>query len=187
MNRTHGLLVAALVLSAALGAAAAQAQPAIVNGHFDLLVPVTGTGGNWTAESNSGGWLDGSGNPAPCYYLNDFGQAGSDPSLRQQVDGFVPGNDYTLLGDYRLEWAGGTPDSSFEVRVDGDVVLSVGPAGSGFQPFSVTFTATAASHVIWIAAETNGSDHSYCVDNIRFEGQVPGDAAAWGRVKALYR
>ena len=79
----------------------------------------------------------------------------------------------------------GTAENSFEVRVDGEVVLSLGPPdGDGFVSFEATFVATAGSHEITIAAEANGTDHDYIVDNIRFSGQVPPAARSWGAVKA---
>ena len=177
----------------------ARAVNMLQNGTFDTGVPKNATGGGWTSATiaaNPGGWNGGIGNPAPAFLLNDSG-FGSDPRIYQTVSGFVVGEMYQISGEYGLGYGGGNPQKSFEGRVDGVAVLSIGPhpdhdPSSGtyypFRPFSTTFTATATSHQIMFAAECNGSDHDYFVDNLKVEMvTIPVESSTWGKVKALYR
>ena len=99
-----------------------------------------------------------------------------------------------ITGDYALGCGFGAANNSFEVRVDGAPILSIGPHANhsgecsviAFGQFSVMFVATATSHVIEFAAETNGSDHDYYVDNLCIETSVPVLPSTWGNIKSLY-
>lgn len=195
------LVAFAALLSAGIVAFACSAHAAnlLVNGNFDTLVPDNATGGGWTsttiASGGGWGWNSGWGNPAPGYILNHNGYNGSDPSIRQTVSGLTPGSQYMITGEYGLGARTGTPDNSFEVRIDGHAILSVGPHPdhvAGYIPmrgFSATFTASATSHVVMFAAECNSSDHHYLVDNLSMELLLPiaVEPSTWGKVKALYR
>ena len=187
----------ACILVVAIATSSAAATNFLVNGTFDTAVPDNGTGGGWTSatiSSGDGGWNAGRGNPAPGYILNHTGQVGSDPKIFQTVTGLTPGSKYVIYGDYALGAATGTPSNSFEVRVDGTAILSIGPHPDhlpGYTAitaqFSVMFIATATSHQIMFAAECNGSDHHYLVDNLVMETTVAVESSTWGKVKALYR
>ncbi len=186
----------ACILVVAIATSSAAATNFLVNGTFDTAVPDNGTGGGWTSAtiSTSYGWNAGWGNPAPAYVLNHTGQVGSDPKIFQTVAGLAPGSKYVIYGDYDLLGDTGTPNNSFEVRVDGTAILSIGPHPADvpgytgqFAQFSIEFTATATSHQIMFAAECNGSDHHYLVDNLVMETTVAVESSTWGKVKALYR
>lgn len=197
------LVAFAALLSAGIVAFAgsAHATNLLVNGNFDTEVPDNSTGGGWTsttiASGGGYGWNSGRGNPVPGYILNHNGYQASDPSISQAVSDLIPGRQYLIAGEYALGLANGAPEGSFEVRINGSPILTIGPHPDhleGYTPyrgFSVTFTATATSHVVMFAAECNGSDHHYIVDNLSMElvpeSPIAVEASTWGKVKALYR
>lgn len=130
-----------ILLGMLLAALTAKAEPIVVNGSFTEEVPRNGSGGGWASENvdGGGGWKETLGSPAPCFRLNDAGSSGTDPRIWQEVTGFEPGQTYTLMGDYSLGFSGGSPDQSFEVRIDGNTALALGPApehGSGSSVFA---------------------------------------------------
>ena len=191
---SHGIRFALFLSALALVESPAGAAPVIANGGFDDEVPRNVGGGGWNSEhiDGIGGWYSWQGAPAPSFRLNEAGSPSSDPRIWQTVDGFEIGQAYTLYGDYALGVAYGAPANSFEVRVDGVTVLSLGPTtaqqqgGTVFEPFQVTFIATATSHVIEIAAECSGIDHDYFVDNLSFVEPTATARSSWGAVKSLF-
>jgi hypothetical protein len=197
-GRVGRLTATAVVMIAAFTfAGSALAANLLVNGSFDTFVPNNATGGGWTTATMSSspwGWNSVYGNPGPGFILNHTGLLNSDPRIYQTVAGLMPGAQYAITGEYALGTPTGTPNNSFEVRVDGTAVLSIGPHPdhtgfyTPFRGFATTFVATATSHVIMFAAECNGSDHHYAIDNLSMElVVVPVESSTWGKVKALYR
>ena len=171
--RTFFVPIMAGLVSALIATAPTQAAM-IINGDFDTAVPQSGTGGGWTPAGNdaTGGWKSSGGNPGSYFRLNSGGADSDDPTLSQELTDLVIGQPYDITGDYLLQRNLGAPEDSFEVRIDGVAILTSGPgAASGvWSPFATDFIATSANQTLTLAAETNGSDHDYGVDNIRIDG-----------------
>ena len=150
-----------------------------VNGGFEQPVPLNGTGGGWTSSGVfAPGWQASGGNPNGTFLLNSFGEAASDPKISQTLCCLVPGKCYTIRGQRKVQaWFGQTAPS-FAVLVNGATVLALpvpsNPADTNWYDFAVSFTATNACSTISIAAEINGTDVSYWVDNLRLECCQPG-------------
>lgn len=161
-------LVGIAILVCGLGQA--SAQNLFTNGTFDLTVPNNGTGGGWTTSNvESLAWIGNGGNPGARILLNASGQAGTDPTIAQTVAGLAIGQSYTVGGDYLIHAPLGSPTNSFGVLLDGVSILNLGNPGLAWTPFSVDFIATSTSHTLAFAAERNGTDHSYFVDNLRLQ------------------
>ena len=85
----------------------------------------------------------------------------------------MPGQCYTIRGQRKVQvWYGQTAPS-FAVLLDGAPILTLpvptNPADTNWHAFSVSFTATNTCQTIGFAAEWNGTDVSYWLDNIRLE------------------
>lgn len=158
-----GLALAALLSVALVSQGYAVS---IVNGDFQLEVPSNGTGNGWTSSNihSIGGWNSVGHFGAYSFLLNDTGGS-SDPTITQTLTGLVPIGHYQVSGEYALQYAGGSAADSFGVGVDGISMSTFGPP-TGVGTFTYDFWATTTSHVLRIAAEMNGSNHSYRVDNI---------------------
>ncbi|MGP1345991.1 MAG: CARDB domain-containing protein [Phycisphaerales bacterium] len=151
----------------------AASGPVVVNGDFELSVPNRGTGNGWTAQNNdgSGGWRSTNGNPGGTFILNSNGSIATDPTIWQDVSGFVVGESYVVLGDYAVGNVGaaGAPNA-LAVDVDG-VTLFTGPAtgsASTWVPFATEpFVATAETMEVRLRGEVNGSDNDPRIDNVR--------------------
>lgn len=148
--------------------------PVVVNGDFELSVPNSGSGNGWTASGGvdgAGGWRSTGGNPGGTYILNAGGSAGTDPTIAQNVSGFVIGGTYVVVGEYAVGNVGalGAP-GALAVDVDG-VELFLGSAtGSttNWVPFETEpFVATTETMEIRLRGEVNGSDNDPRVDNIQ--------------------
>lgn len=181
-SRSHSLsfnCVAIAVFSTACIASSTAQANLITNGEFDTFVPSNGSGGGWTSSviDSAGGWVNGGGNPGAYFILNDVGESGSDPTLSQTISGLTIGESYLLTGDYALHYAIGnvTLEGSLIASLDSVPILGTGlPANSsGFTGFSAFFVATTPSAVLSFAAEANGSDYSYGIDNISVTAAVP--------------
>jgi len=151
----------------------------VVNGTFDNFVPRNGAGGGWTDinTDDGGGWQTG-GNPGRYYILNDSGGLGSDPTLSQTIAGLVPGATYTLTGDYRAVYAFGDTGGvqAFGASIDGTFVFeSPGLTDDLFHSFNVNFIAPASTVTLALAAERNGVDFDFGVDNISLNGVTATD------------
>lgn len=161
------VVTAASAALLALGTAA-HAQ-VIVNGTFDTFVPSNATGGGWTTVSidGAGGHRTTGGNPAARFILNDNGGA-DDPTIAQTIGSLTPGTTYTITGEYQLVFQGGSASVlSFGASIDGVFLFeTASPGDSNWHPFSFNFTAGAASATLLMAAERNGTDMGYAVDNI---------------------
>ena len=116
------------------------------------------------------GWTADAGDPPGCMRLNEFGSCAVDPGITQVVQGLMPGVTFRIIGEYRPFAApyGNPFAESFVITVDGDAVASFarGPAGEGWSPFEVDFTATATAHTIGFWAEYDCDDSSYELDNV---------------------
>jgi hypothetical protein len=113
------------------------------------------------------------GNPGGFIWLNQEGGT-TDPSIQQEINGLVIGQQYTISGDYR---AG--RDAQINCHCEGTLVLAVDldrqelgtfpmPAHPNqWKQFAVVFTATSTSHQIRLRAEINGTDGDIALDNIK--------------------
>lgn len=161
---------AAMVLVSAPAAAAA-----IVNGNFDIAVPLNGTGGGWTTAGNDG---NGGYRTAPAvgvsfsnyFIINAAGQAGTNPSLQQTLTGLEIGQNYRITGDYEnaFNQFGNPAALSFGIEIVELALLTelAQPAGDGVGTFAIEFVANAPTLTLRLTSERNGDDSSYAVDNI---------------------
>jgi hypothetical protein len=145
------------------------------NGDFEQFVPVNGTGGGWTSSGlfAGAGWQSSGGNPGGTFLLNNVGDPNTDPTISQTICCLKPGQCYTIRGQRKVQaWFGQTAPS-FAVLLDGATILALpvpsNPADANWYDFAVSFTATNACQTIGFAAEINGTDVSYWIDNIRLE------------------
>lgn len=146
------------------------------NGDFSQSVPVNGSGGGWTSSgllAGFSGWQSTGGNPGGTFLLNNVGDPATDPTISQTLCCLTPGHCYTIRGQRKVQaWFGQTAPS-FAVLVDGAPILTLPvptiPADTNWHDFSVSFTATNTCQTIGFAAEFNGTDVSYWIDNIRVE------------------
>ncbi|MFN2512183.1 MAG: PEP-CTERM sorting domain-containing protein [Pyrinomonadaceae bacterium] len=176
MPRIHKLLLS-LFSFVIIGVAAAlptYADPVIINGNFNTVVPSNGTGGGWTSSNidGNGGHRTTGGLPGSNFIINQAGQLLTDPTLSQLVSGFTVGASYTLTGNYAsfASTFGNPALQSFAVDIVGTTtpLTTFGrPGGEGvYGSFSVTFTANATDILIRLRTEINGDDSSFRVDNI---------------------
>jgi len=182
LRRFGGIAIVAGVTGAV---AAAAAAPTIVNGTFDAVVPLNGTGGGWTSGGNdgAGGWRAAPGNNVSFtnyFIINAGGAAATDPFLSQLIDGFEIGHTYRITGDYENAYtAFGNPAAlSFGVEIVelGLLTELAQPAPDGsIGTFAIEFIAAAASYTLRLTSERNGDDSSYGVDNIAIAdvSQIP--------------
>jgi hypothetical protein len=161
-------LVAVVVMSGTV-----RAENLIVNGDFNLAVPNGGFANGWLASGNdsAGGWRIDGGNPDGRYIMNASGSDTTDPSIMQIVLGLTPGERYLVTGDFFLTYAssGSFSAKSFGVRVDGDIVFEASRdeiSETAWNAFSAEFVAGSTQAIVSIAAERNGTDYGYSVDNI---------------------
>jgi hypothetical protein len=143
LQRAVSLLgVAAVTLVLAFySAAPANATNLVTNGSFETgdfsgWAPVGNTG--FTGVTCPGGAPDGS-----CFAF--FGPVGSDGGISQDLT-LTVGFKYNLSFDFSAD--GGTP-SDFDVLVNGISLFSLSnPPASGFQGYTFSFTATAATETL---------------------------------------
>ena len=168
----------------------------IVNGDFEIPVPINGTGGGWTSSGvNFGGWQASSGNPAGHMLLNLNGVGDRDPVVQQTLTNLVAGREYQVTWDYLRHV--GSQTHSFGVFLDTQtdpllldnskaIFLGENLAG-GWATEIATFVATSTTHELFFAAEldnrTNGgngvTDTSYRLDNVSLAATgVPEPASA---------
>lgn len=185
-NSTHSRSLALACAAALWFGAAAHAAPVIVNGNFDAVVPLNGTGGGWTSAGNDGAGGHRTSPAANVSFTNFFiinaaGAVATDPSIQQTIGGFEIGNTYRITGDYENAYnTFGSPAApSFGVEVVELGLLSQfsQPASDGVGSFSIEFVANAATLTLRLTAERNGDDSSYGVDNIAVRS-VPEPSAA---------
>ena len=146
-------------------------QNVVTNGTLGEFVASNGISGGWKSENidSAGGWRQGG-----TFILNSNGAAGSDPTITQQLTGLHVGVTYEISGSYRSFYRyGSTAGTSFRVKIGSTTVFAasrdagVTDALAGpWRTFTVTFTATAATHTLSISGETDGNDAAYEVDNI---------------------
>lgn len=164
------IATAAFVLAPAIASAAA-----VVNGNFDVAVPLNGTGGGWTSAGNDG---NGGHRTAPAvgvsftnyFIINAAGEVGANPSLQQTITGLEIGHTYRVSGDYEnaFNQFGNPAALSFgaEIVELGLLTELAQPAGDGVGAFSIEFVANATSLTLRLTSERNGDDSSFAVDNI---------------------
>lgn len=164
-------IVAALAIALPVAASAA----AVVNGTFDVAVPLNGTGAGWTTSGNDG---NGGYRTAPAvgvsftnyFIINAAGQLGSDPLLQQTLTGLEVGRTYRIAGDFENAYNqfGNPAALSFGAEIVELALLSelAQPAGDGVGTFAIEFVANASSLTLRLTSERNGDDSSYAVDNI---------------------
>ena len=165
------LISSLLAIPVALAFASPAPAGLIANPGFDTAVPANDTGGGWTSVNIdfAGGWESTGGNPGAFFAINDDGDANTDPRIEQTVRGLSIGETYVVTGDFKVNiLEQGSPADSFEVRLDASPIATFdapGPLGQWF-PFSASFQASSTQHTLAFAAETNGSDYDYGLDNV---------------------
>ena len=172
LKRARHLLAAFAVTTGCLVASAAHG--AVINGTFDLPVPSNGTDNGWTSSTidAAGGWRSTGCNPStgPFFILNDSGQPGTDPTIAQLLTGLTAGATYQVTGDFRevLNAQSTTTTQAFGVAIDGVFEFENPGIGNNalWRSFSFDFTAAATSATLSLAAERNGTDVDFGVDNI---------------------
>lgn len=181
MRSLLSLSAAAFAVSALLCLPVLPARGQLVqNGTFDTVVPSNGTGGGWTSSNidGLGGHRTTGGNPDSFFILNDAGQLVTDPTLTQTVSSLIVGATYNVTGDFRTVHIGqntGTTQA-FGVAIDGAYLFeSPGVQNTNWNSFSFNFVAPATSVALSLAAERNGTDNDFGVDNIAMT-LVPGPA-----------
>ena len=161
----------------------------LTNGNFSDQVPTNGFANGWTSVNidGNGGWRYWAGNPIivfngrwyewnPGFILNDAGQGGTDPTIRQTLTNLAVGVTYEVTGDFASIWSNyGNRDAfSFAVQVDGITIFSARRSRDAngnlvndvWRSFRSTFTATKDTAVLSISGERNGDDSSYMIDNL---------------------
>jgi len=153
------------------------ATPAIAN--FSFEAPAIGggnhryypTGGSWAFAVNSpsgaGIIANGSAFQGPnaplgtqAAFIQQFG------TISQTLSGFTPGKAYTLtyLAAQRSGSLGG---ETWDVKIDGMVIQSNSPGGTGYALYTANFVATAASHTLaFVGTNLQGGDRSVFIDNV---------------------
>jgi hypothetical protein len=146
---------------------------------------------NGTLDTNASGWTllggcvpsawDGpTGNPPGSILMNSCGEAGSDPTAAQTVNGLVVGATYTISVDVHLHVAasGAGTGKSFGIFLDtqpGNPLLLTEFLDGNWHTVTTTFTATSTSATVIFAAELDArtpggpgstTDVSYYIDNI---------------------
>lgn len=167
--------IVSLAAALAIALPAAASAAAVVNGDFDVAVPLNGTGGGWTTSGNDG---NGGYRTAPTvgvsfsnyFIINAAGQPGSDPLLQQVLTGLEVGRTYRITGEYEnaFNQFGDPAALSFGVEIVELALLTelAQPAGDGIGTFAIEFVANASSLTLRLTSERNGDDSSYAVDNI---------------------
>jgi hypothetical protein len=187
------------LFAAILAAFSLQAQEInfnlVKNGTFDGKPSTT----NWTIEVADAVIVNQSkdGNSGGYAWLNHNALA-TDPAVSQKIDGFQVGNVYVVSGTYKVgkhaNIHGAKPGQAFfAVDMDGKELKNyILPAMKTdaircddvtWMPFSVTFTATNASHTLRLRGEINSSDGDVAVDNIVVQSEMAG----WFRLVNKFR
>jgi len=142
----------------------------VVNGGFDA----NATG--WTTANidGNGGYRGTGGNPGGHFILNDNGRVGIDPTISQTLTGLTVGSTYVVRGSYTNIYNYGTVGTTaFAVDIDGTQVKTFVNPGVVWTPFSLRFTATAASQVLAFRGEINTTDIDISIDNISVRELLP--------------
>jgi len=155
----------------------------IVNGEFDLAVPLNASGNGWTSQNvfggNQGGWYASGGNSGGYFWLNNRGQSSSDPTIFQMVSLDV-GGVYRLTFDFRSISITDRPadaTGSFAIDIGGVTLFEAGPSAD-WESGSIEFQAEQADTVIRFRAEVSGSDNDFGIDNVSLNlVPTPGAAA----------
>jgi hypothetical protein len=146
---------------------------------------------NGTLDTNASGWTllggcvpsawDGpTGNPPGSILMNSCGEAGSDPTAAQTINGLVVGTTYTISVDVHLHVAasGAGTGKSFGIFLNtqpGNPLLLTEFLDGNWHTVTTTFTATSTSATVIFAAELDArtpggpgstTDVSYYIDNI---------------------
>jgi hypothetical protein len=139
----------------------------VVNGGFDT----SATG--WTLL---GGYYNSkNGNPP-----GDVVFEGLTGSATQTINGLTAGSTYIVSGSYQGEAGVPSPNPSFEVTMDGNVLFEIAtPADNNWDNFTFLYTASSSATVLSIDA-FNGIAQAYSIDNISMQG-VP-EPAAWALI-----
>jgi hypothetical protein len=139
----------------------------VLNGGFDT----SATG--WTLL---GGYYNSkNGNPP-----GDVVLEGLTGSATQTINGLTAGSTYIVSGSYQGEAGVPSPNPSFEVTMDGNVLFEIAtPADNNWDNFTFLYTASSSATVLSIDA-FNGIAQAYSIDNISMQG-VP-EPAAWALI-----
>jgi hypothetical protein len=167
--------LSAIAVALMLCAAPLHAQ-SFTNGTLDA------DAAGWTLGGGCGDevWDGANGNPPGSIRLNACGEANSDPTAAQTVNGLVVGATYTIKVDVRLHVAasGGGTGKSFGIFLNaqpGTPLLLTEFLDSSWHTVTTTFTATSTSATIIFAGELDArtpggpgitTDVSYFIDNM---------------------
>lgn len=146
----------------------ASAQQLLTNGEFEIAVPSNATGGGWTSSNidSNGGHRATGGNPNGFFILNHSGGP-ADPTIEQVVTGLTLGATYEVSGDYRSIYTSGSSELPvFEASIDGSAVFLATSSVGDWTPFTGEFTAANNSALLAFAAELNGNDLDFAIDNV---------------------
>jgi hypothetical protein len=183
------MVITALILSRCSQSATAQGN-LVVNGGFDT------DASGWTAtnvDNGGGGYRSNKGNPGGYFILFGFPPAIT-PTISEIINGLIPGDVYTVSGDYNFIISPGTgspTNLSFGVAIDGfGLFEAAGSADSNWQSFNFLYTATSSNVVLSLFSQLNGPGVGCGIDNIAMEA-VPEPNSLWlvgigGIVSALY-
>ena len=130
------------------------------------------SGGFWTFSGSSGNGsgiiANGSGfsNPnAPEGVQAAFVQ--SNGVISQVLSGFTPGATYTITYA-AAQRPGSNGGESWNVLIDGTVIQTNSPGGTGYVDYTATFPATAATHTLsFVGTDLAGGDNTVFLDNVR--------------------
>jgi hypothetical protein len=136
----------------------------------------TGNGNGWASTRLNGtsGYSATGGNPGGMFIINGNGNNNNDPAVSQAVTGLVVGATYVLRGSYENYTASNTVGTqAFAVDLDGTQLTTFPNPGVVWTPFTLRFTATAASQTLAFRAEIDGTDINIAVDNLSLRQLAP--------------
>jgi hypothetical protein len=155
------IALTALALSGPPQWATAQGN-LVINGAFDT----DASGWTITNVGSGGGYLSSFGNPPGSVILGNPSLPGV-PTASQEINDLTPGSLYIVSGEYRTIAGKDVIDSSFGVALEGVFLFeATAPADSNWYSFNFDYTAASSSALLSLAAQINGTDVSYGIDNI---------------------
>jgi len=157
------IVLTALMLSCLPQLTMAQGN-LVVNGSFDT------DASGWIITnvnvSAGGGYLSNYGNPPGSIFLYNPSSSHV-PTASQEINSLTPGSLYVISGDYQKGLGKNITANSFGVALDGVFLFETNaPVNLNWYNFSFYYTAASSSALLSLAAQINGTDYSYYIDNI---------------------
>lgn len=173
--KQHISILATLLLYPILGIAQGNL---VFNGGFDT------SAAGWLASNIgvNGGYFATKGNPDGFFFLyNNAPSPTTDPTIRQTINGLVPGVTYLVSGDvaFSRDHGGSFPtEPSFGVALNGVSLFEFATQGQlGWQHFGFLYTPSSSSAVLSLSSQINNTDISYLIDNIFMQVPEPSSLA----------